>query len=63
MLGLTDIFWTGLIVVMVTFLAILALFKDYNVPFALVVIWAFYGIISERIAMDPVYSSSIIWVL
>jgi cytochrome c-type biogenesis protein CcmH/NrfF len=28
-----------------------------------VVIWAFYGIISERIAMDPVYSSSIIWVL
>jgi hypothetical protein len=63
MFGLSDIFWTILVIIVATILAILSLKKTYDIIFALVVIWAFVGIIIKRVAVDPVYASSIIWTL
>lgn len=60
---MTDIFWTILVIIVATVLALRNLKKTYNIIFALVVIWAFIGIIIKRIAVDPIYASSIIWTL
>ena len=60
MFGQTDIFWTILVIIVATLLSLLSLKKTYNIMFALVVIWAFIGIIIKRVSVDPVYASSII---
>lgn len=61
--GASDIFWTITVIIVAALLALLSLYKKYNVIFALVVIWAFIGIIIKRVAVDPVYASGIIWTL
>lgn len=58
---MTDIFWTIVVIIVAALLALISLYKKYNIIFALVVIWAFIGIIIKRIGVDPVYASSIIW--
>lgn len=63
MFGLSDIFRTILVIIVATILALLSLKKTYNIIFALVIIWAFIGIIIKRIDVDPIYARSIIWIL
>ncbi|MCX6825571.1 MAG: hypothetical protein NTY80_05150 [candidate division SR1 bacterium] len=63
MWGMSDIFWTNLMIVIAAVLALLSIKKTYNIMFALVVVWAFIGIIIKRVAVDPVYAHSIIWTL
>lgn len=63
MWGISDIVWTIAVIIVATILALLSLYKKNNIPFALVVIRAFIGIILKRIAVDPVYASSILWIL
>lgn len=60
---MSDIFWTIVVIIVAALLALIALYKKYNIIFALVVIWAFIGIIIKRINVDPVYAKSIIWTL
>lgn len=60
---MTDIFWTIVVIIVAALLALISLYKKYNIIFALVVIWAFIGIIIKRVSVDPVYASSIIWTL
>lgn len=60
---ISDIFWTILVILVATILAILNLYKNANIIFALVVIRAFLWIIIKRVDVDPVYASSIIWTL
>jgi len=61
--GMSDIFWTITVIIVATLLALISLYKKYNIIFALVVVRAFVGIIIKRISVDPVYASSIIWTL
>jgi hypothetical protein len=61
--GLSDIVWTNIVIIVATILALLSLYKKYNIIYALVIIRAFIGIIIKRIDVDPVYASSIIWTL
>lgn len=63
MRGMTDIFWTMLVIIVATIIAVLQLRKHANIIFALVVIRAFIGIIIKRIAVDPIYAMGIIWLL
>ena len=63
MRGMTDIFWTILVIIVATLLALLSLKKDANIMFALVIVWAFVGIIIKRVSVDLIYASSIIWTL
>lgn len=60
---MTDIFWTILVIVVAALLALISLYKKYNIIFALVVVRAFIGIIIKRIDVDPIYAKSIIWTL
>lgn len=60
---MSDIFWTTVVIIVAALLALIALYKKYNIIFAFVVIWAFIGIIIKRVSIDPVYASSIIWTL
>lgn len=63
MRGMTDIFWTICMIIVATILALRSLYKTYNIMFALVIIWAFIGIIIKRVDVDPIYAKSIIWVV
>ena len=60
MRGMTDIFWTILVIIVAALLALLQLYKKNNIIFALVVVWAFLGIIIKRVQVDPIYAQSII---
>ena len=60
---MSDIFRTNALIIIAALLALLALYKKYNIIFALVVVRAFIGIIIKRVSVDPVYASSIIWIL
>lgn len=60
---MSDIFWTILLIIIATILALLSLYKKNNIIFALVIIRAFLWIIIKRVDVDPVYASSIIWTL
>ncbi len=60
---MSDIFWTIVVIIVAALLALISLYKKYNIIFALVVVWAFIGIIIKRVSVDPVYASSIIWTL
>lgn len=60
---MSDIFWTIVVIIVAALLALISLYKKYNIIFALVVIRAFIGIIIKRVSVDPVYASSIIWTL
>jgi hypothetical protein len=60
MRGMTDIFWTILVIIVATLLSLRQIKKYYNIIFALVVVRAFLGIIIKRIAIDPLYAANII---
>lgn len=62
MRGQSPIFWTMFVIVVATLLALIALWKKYNIIFALVVIWAFVGIIFKTLWASFVYSQ-IVWLL
>ena len=62
MRGLSPIFWTMLMIIVATILALMALWKKYNIIFAFVVIWAFVGIIYKTLWSTVVYSQ-IVWLL
>jgi len=59
MRGMTPIFWTILVIIVATLLALLALYKKYNIIFALVVIRAFIGIIIKTLWAEVVYTQII----
>jgi hypothetical protein len=60
---MSDVFWTVMVLIVATLLWLLQLIKSSNVPFVLVLLRAFYGILMKRISIDPAYASSIIWTL
>lgn len=59
MRGMTPIFWTILMICIAAVLAVIALYKKYNVIFALVVVRAFIGIIIKTLWAEVVYSQII----
>jgi len=59
MLGISPIFRTILVIVVATLLALLALYKKYNIVFALVVVRAFIGIIIKTLWAEVIYSQII----
>ncbi|HCY20321.1 TPA: hypothetical protein DIC40_00315 [Patescibacteria group bacterium] len=62
MRGMTDVFWTNLVIVVAALLALISLWKKYDIVFALVIIWAFIGIILKRLGAEIIYPN-IIWTL
>jgi H+/gluconate symporter-like permease len=60
---MSDVFLTITVIIVATLLALISLYKKFNIIFALVVLRAFVGIIIKRVSVDPVYASSIIWTL
>lgn len=63
MWGMSPVFRTVSVIGIATLLWVFALVKKQNIPFVLVLLRAFYGIASKRIAIDPVYASDILWML
>ena len=63
MRGMTPIFRTILMIIIATLLTLIALYKKYNVIFALVVVRAFIGIIIKTLWAEVVYSQivRILW--
>ncbi len=61
MRGMTDVFWTIGVIIVAALLAMVQLYKKNNIIFALVVVWAFLGIIIKRVQVDPIYAQGIIW--
>lgn len=59
MRGMTPIFRTILMIIIATLLALIALYKKYNVIFALVVVRAFIGIIIKTLWAEVVYTQII----
>ncbi len=59
MFGMTPIFRTILMIIIATLLALIALYKKYNVIFALVVVRAFIGIIIKTLWAEVVYTQII----
>lgn len=62
MRGQSPFFWTMLVIIVATLLALLALWKKYNIIFALVVVRAFVGIIFKTLWATVVYNQ-IVWLL
>lgn len=58
--GLSQIAWTNIMVIVATLLGTTMLIKFRDVFFNLVIIWALYGIMSKRLAVDPAVFASII---
>jgi len=52
--GLSDQSWTILLVAVATAITVFMLRTRGDVPFALVVLWAFVGIVLRRLEVDPV---------
>jgi len=59
---ISPVYWTIIVIVVAMLLALLALYKNKNIVFALVIIWAFLWIILKRLWAETVYSE-IIWIL
>lgn len=60
---MTDIFWTIVVIAVAALLALMSLWRKYDIAYALVVVRAFVGIILKRLAVDPVYAMPIFWTL
>lgn len=58
--GLSQIAWTNIMVVVATLLGTTMLVKFRDVWFNVVIIWALYGIMSKRLAVDAIVFASII---
>lgn len=63
MRGMSDLFWTCLVIVVATVLALVSLWKKYDIVYASVILRAFLGILLKRISIDPVYAMPILWTL
>jgi len=60
MWGMTDVFWTVVVIIVATLLAMISLWKKHDIVYALVIIWAFIWIILKRLTVDPVYAEPIL---
>jgi len=49
---LSDVTWTCIVLIVTLILSCAALIQYANIPYVLVVLWAYYGIVSKRIALD-----------
>ncbi len=58
--GISQISWTNIMVVVATLLGTTMLIKFRDIWFNVVIIWALYGILSKRLAVDPIVFASII---
>lgn len=58
----SPVSWTIIVILVAMILSLLALYKNKNIVFALVVIWAFLWIILKRLWAEIIYTQ-IIWVL
>jgi len=61
--GLSEVFWTCLVVVVALIISATLLKQRKDVAFALVVIWAFVGIIIKRRAVGIVTDDPVEWVV
>jgi hypothetical protein len=59
MRGFSPVSWTILLIIIAALLALMALWKKHNIIFALVVIWAFIGIIIKTLGAEVVYTQII----
>ena len=59
---ISPITWTIISIIVATILALLALYKNKNVVFALVIIWAFLWIILKTLWAEIIYTQ-IVWTL
>jgi len=59
MRGMSPIFRTILVIIVATLLALMALWKKYNIIFALVVVRAFIGIIIKTLSAEIIYGQII----
>lgn len=57
---LSQIAWTNIMVLVATLLGTTMLVKFRDVWFNVVIVWALYGIMSKRLAVDPIVFASII---
>lgn len=58
--GISEATWTMIMITIATFIGMILLFKRRDWAFALVLVWAFYGIYAKRSAIDSTLYSSII---
>lgn len=58
--GISEMTWTMIMITIATFIGIIMLFRRKDWAYALVLIWAFYGIYAKRSAIDAALYSSII---
>ncbi len=53
--GLSETFWTVLVLVVAVLLGIIFTIRNKDIFYTLVVVWAFIGILSKRLAVDVSY--------
>jgi len=58
--NLSPVFWTVLVIGTATAITILTLIKRKDIFFSLVILWAFFGIISKRMSVSPEPTQAII---
>lgn len=58
--GLSDVFWTTGVLVVATLLAVIYSVIRRDAPYSLVVLWAFIGIISKRLSVEPAATTVIV---
>jgi len=58
--GLSEVFWTVLVIAVATIITMITLAKRYDIYYALVVLWAFLGIVIKRLSLQPVYYAVVI---
>lgn len=58
--NVTQSFWTVVVILTATLIGVLTLLREKDIPFNLVVVWAFLGIIIERSSSQPLYFSIIL---
>ncbi len=61
--GQTEVFWTIAVIIIATLLWVMQLRRYTNIPFVLVLIWAFWGIMLKRMMVDLNASVPILWIL
>ena len=54
-LGMSEVFWSQIIIVVVVLLTILILYLRKDIAYSLVIIWALAGITIKRLQDDPIY--------
>ena len=56
-LGLSEVFWTGLMLAVATCITLAFIYTRRDAAYSLIVLWAFWGIISKRLGTEPVETS------